>query len=57
MNDLRALFEAAEVDVIVVLSPSNTYYYSGYESSNAQIVATKQTAYFVTDSRYFSEAA
>ncbi|MGN0789645.1 MAG: M24 family metallopeptidase [Christensenellales bacterium] len=57
MNDLRALFEAAEVDVVVVLSPSNTYYYSGYESSNAQIVVTKRTAYYVTDSRYYFEAA
>lgn len=57
MNDIQALFDTAEVDVVVVLSPSNTYYYSGYASSNAQIVATEQTAYFVTDSRYYAEAA
>ncbi|MGN0797533.1 MAG: M24 family metallopeptidase [Christensenellales bacterium] len=57
MNDIQALFDSAGVDVIVVLSPSNTYYYSGYASSNAQIVATRQTAYFVTDSRYYAEAA
>ncbi|MGN0771353.1 MAG: M24 family metallopeptidase, partial [Christensenellales bacterium] len=56
MNNLLDLLQQAKTDAIVVLSPSNTFYYSGYQSSNAQIVATENTVYYITDARYFYEA-
>lgn len=56
MGDLKALLDKSNVDCVVVLSPDNTYYYTGYRSSNAQIVATKNEQYYVTDARYLLEA-
>ena len=46
----------AGVDTLVILTPSNTRYLSGYSSSNCQIVLTKSNSYFLTDMRYFLEA-
>ena len=56
MNVCREIFEKANVDAIVVFSKSNTFYLSGFESSNCQIVITKDKEYFVTDDRYINEA-
>ena len=56
MNVCREIFKKANVDAIVVCSPSNTFYLSGFESSNCQIVITKDKQYFVTDDRYINEA-
>ena len=56
MNICREIYEKANVDVIVLFSKSNTFYLSGFESSNCQIVITKDDQYFVTDDRYINEA-
>lgn len=52
----RKLFESCKTDAVLVLSQSNTEYLSGYESSNCQIVITKNENYFITDLRYAAEA-
>lgn len=57
MGDLKALLNKSNVECVVVLSPNNVYYYSGYHSSNAQIVATDKEQFFITDPRYFLEAS
>lgn len=57
MDIARKLFQNMAYDALIVLSPSNTFYLSGYESSNCQIVITKTNQYFVTDMRYFNEAS
>ena len=56
MNVCRELYEKLNLDAIVVFSKSNTFYLSGFESSNCQIVITKDNQYFVTDDRYINEA-
>ncbi len=57
MGDLKALLNKSNVECVVVLSQNNVYYYSGYHSSNAQIVATKDEQFFITDPRYYLEAS
>ncbi len=46
----------AGVDTLVILTPSNTRYLSGYASTNCQIILTKRNSYFLTDMRYYLEA-
>ena len=56
MNVCREIYNKANLDAIVICSPSNTFYLSGFESSNCQIVITKDKQYFITDKRYVNEA-
>ncbi len=56
MDICRELFDRSNVDAVLVLSSSNTFYLSGFESSNCQIVITKDNQYFITDKRYYNEA-
>ena len=56
MNVCREIFDSVNLDAIVIYSKSNTFYLSGFESSNCQIVITKDNQYFVTDDRYINEA-
>ncbi|MEG1608858.1 MAG: M24 family metallopeptidase, partial [Clostridia bacterium] len=56
MNVCENLFDNCGLDALIILSPSNTLYLSGYNSTNCQIVLTKDVYYFVTDMRYFFEA-
>ncbi len=46
----------AGVDTLVILTPSNTRYLSGYSSTNCQIILNKRNSYFLTDMRYYLEA-
>lgn len=57
MNKAEYLFSKLGCDAAIVLAPSNTYYLSGYESSNCQILLTEKGNYFFTDMRYAEEAA
>ncbi|MCI8421038.1 MAG: aminopeptidase P family protein [Clostridia bacterium] len=56
MDICRLLYDMAGVDTLVILTPSNTRYLSGYSSTNCQIVLTKHNSYFLTDMRYYLEA-
>ncbi len=56
MSKCSELFDKCECDALLVLSPSNTFYLSGFESSNCQIIITKNEKYFITDRRYTNEA-
>lgn len=56
MKVWRNLFEYVGIDALVIIAESNTQYLSGYQSSNCQIVLTKDASYFITDARYFFEA-
>ena len=56
MNKCRELFIKSNVDAVIVLGESNTFYLSGYRSSNCQIVITNSEQYFITDDRYINEA-
>ncbi len=46
----------ADVDTLILQTPSNTLYLSGYQSTNCQVILTKDNSYFLTDMRYFLEA-
>lgn len=56
MSKTSNLYQQVCLDAIVVLAESNTFYLSGYASSNCQIVLTANTNYFITDMRYYLEA-
>lgn len=56
MNVCREIYNKVGLDAIVICSHSNTFYLSGFESSNCQIVITKDCQYFITDKRYVNEA-
>ena len=56
MDICRRLYDISGVDTLVILTPSNTRYLSGYSSTNCQIILTKHNSYFLTDMRYYLEA-
>ena len=56
MNVCREIYDSVNLDAIIICSKSNTFYLSGFESSNCQIVITKDNQYFITDDRYVNEA-
>ena len=56
MDICRQLYDMAGVDTLLILTPSNTRYLSGYSSTNCQIILTKHNSYFLTDMRYYLEA-
>lgn len=56
MEIFRQLYDRLDYDALIVLAPANTFYLSGYASSNCAIVLTRRHSYFVTDTRYAEEA-
>lgn len=57
MDIFREVYTTLGCDALIVLESSNTFYLSGYASSNCQIVLTRSRNYFVTDMRYAAEAS
>ena len=56
MDVCRKLYDISDADTLVILTPSNTRYLSGFASTNCQIIITDKDQYFLTDMRYFAEA-
>ncbi len=56
MNDIKDIFKEYGVDAAIVITASNTFYFSGYESTNCRILLTCDKSYFFTDMRYLEEA-
>ncbi len=56
MDICRRLYEMAGLDTLVIMTPSNTRYLSGYSSTNCQIILNRNNSYFLTDMRYYLEA-
>ena len=57
MFDWKLLLRSSGADAVILMSPSNTLYASGYVSSFRTALLTKDGGYFLTDSRYFGEAS
>lgn len=57
MFDWKLLLRSSGADAVILTSPSNTLYASGYVSSFRTALLTKDGGYFLTDSRYFGEAS
>ena len=56
MNDKSEILKKYGCHAFLVLTSSNTFYLSGYESSNCRILLTDDKDYFFTDMRYLEEA-
>lgn len=54
-NKLKSILSRDD-SIIIILNPINTYYFSGYESSNSLIIITYNDDYYFTDSRYLEKA-
>ena len=52
--DMENLF--TKLDAIIVLSPSNLFYFTGYANEDAAVVLTKEKKYYVCDKRTSEEA-
>ena len=61
MNDrlsaLRACFDEWQVDALLLISPANRRWASGFTGSAAQLLISRQRAVLATDSRYWERAA
>lgn len=57
MFDGKKLLRSSGADGVILMSPSNTLYASGYKSSFGAIVLVRENGYFLTDSRYTGEAS
>lgn len=51
----RILFNT-KTDVLMITSPENIYYFSGFKSGDAVLVISSDKKYIFTDSRYFIQA-
>ncbi len=56
MNGTMDIMKKYGCDAVIAITPSNTFYLSGYESSNCTILLTDDKSYFFTDMRYLEEA-
>lgn len=57
MFDGKKLLQSSGADAVILTSPSNTFYASGYRSSFGAVLLTREKGYFLTDSRYTGEAS
>jgi Xaa-Pro aminopeptidase len=53
---LRESFGKARIDALLVLSPSNVRYLSGFTGDDSALLVTERSAALITDSRYVEEA-
>lgn len=56
MNGIKDILKDYGVNAALVITASNTFYLSGYESTNCRILITNDKDYFFTDMRYLEEA-
>ncbi len=51
----RAFFPGQRLDSLLVVTPENIYYLSGFSGTDARLLLTRRRAYLITDSRYLEE--
>ncbi|MSQ41809.1 MAG: M24 family metallopeptidase [Dehalococcoidia bacterium] len=56
LDRLRARFEALRVDALLVTTPSNRRWLSGFTGSSGVLLVDRDRALFATDSRYWEQA-
>ena len=56
ISKIRGLFDAADIDAILLTSPVSQRYAVGYAFSDGYVLITGSAAYLVTDFRYLEEA-
>lgn len=53
---IQKILSANSTDAILITSPENIYYFSGFKSADAILLITHSQCYIFTDSRYFIQA-
>lgn len=56
ISELRAKFDEAKIDALLVTDPTNIFYLSGFKGTNGFVLITKNHQYLITDSRYLEKA-
>ncbi|OIO38179.1 MAG: hypothetical protein AUJ72_02990 [Candidatus Omnitrophica bacterium CG1_02_46_14] len=56
LKKIFSLFKTAQIDALLVSSPSNVTYLSGFMGQESWLVVSPKGRYFITDSRYSEEA-
>ena len=56
LQSARAFFPAHRLDCLLINSPENIYYLSGFTGTDSWILLTRRRAYLITDSRYLEQA-
>lgn len=57
LSAIRANFDEWQVDALLLISPANRRWASGFTGSAAQLLISRQRAVLATDSRYWEQAA
>jgi Xaa-Pro aminopeptidase len=57
LSAIRACFDEWQVDALLLISPANRRWVSGFTGSAAQLLISRQRAVLATDSRYWERAA
>lgn len=56
IDKLKRLAADSSFDAVLVTSPENRFYFTGFNSSNGFLIADKNEAVFITDGRYIEAA-
>ncbi len=56
VEKIRKRLATADFDALLLTSPQNRFYTTGFRSSAGVVVITRDAAYFMTDFRYFEDA-
>ena len=53
---IQKILISSKADAVIINSPENIYYFSGFKSADATLLLTSKECYIFTDSRYFIQA-
>lgn len=53
---LKKSIKNAKYDAVLILSPENRFYFTGFEASNGFLIVNENDAVFITDGRYIEAA-
>lgn len=56
IEKLKKYIEKSNFEAALIVSPENRFYFTGFESSDGYLIATKDEAVFITDGRYIEAA-
>ena len=57
IKKIRQKLQESEFDALLITSPANRFYATGFQSSAGMLLLTKNDAWFYTDSRYMEAAS
>ena len=57
LSNLRKAIASKELDALLIMSPKNRRYLSGFVGSSGALLVTREDAVLITDFRYTEQAA